>query len=103
MNTFDFRTSPPDLLSLVIEGDRLKLLPISDRFARDIYQEFTDKVTTYMIPSPAKNIEETRNFIATSRRGMEAGYNLQFVVISKTTGEFFGNCGLHGENKVKTP
>ena len=103
MDTFDFRTSQPDLLSLVITGERIRLLIINSKFERDIFREFTNEVTTYMIPSPAKNIEETRNFIATSRLGIEAGYNLQFVVVSQTTGEFLGNCGLHGENKVKTP
>ena len=103
MDTFNFRDARPNLLSLVILGDRTRLLIIDNKFERDIYQEFTEDVTTYMIPSPAKNIGETRSFIATSRSGIEAGYNLQFVVVSKTTGEFLGNCGLHGENKVQTP
>ena len=103
MDRFNFCTSQPDLLSLVIIGERIRLLIINSKFERDIFREFTNEVTTYMIPSPAKNIEETRNFIATSRRGIEAGYNLQFVIVSQTTGEFLGNCGLHGENKVKTP
>ena len=103
MEQFDFRTPQLDLLSLVIEGDRIKLLVIDNKFATDIFREFTEEVTTYMIPSPTESIEETRSFIAASRRGMEAGYNLQFAVISKATEEFLGNCGLHGENKVKTP
>ena len=100
---FDFLTPQPDLFSLTIEGDRIKLLAIDNRFATDIFREFTAEVTTYMIPSPTESIEGTKSFIAASRRGMKAGYNLQFVVISKATGEFLGNCGLHGENKVKTP
>ena len=103
MDKFDFYTPQSDLLSLVITGDRIQLLVIDSKFERNIFREFTDEVTTYMIPSPAKNIEQTRNFIAASRYSIEAGYNLQFVIVSKTTGEFLGNCGLHGENKVKTP
>ena len=103
MEQFDFRTSQPNLLSLTIESDRIKLLIIDNKFENDIFREFTQEVTTYMIPSPPENIEETRDFIAASRNGIKAGYNLQFVVISKATGEFLGNCGLHGENKVKTP
>jgi len=100
---FDFSIPQPDLFSLTIEGDRIKLLAIDNSFASDIFREFTAEVTTYMIPSPTETIEGTRGFIAASRRGMEAGYNLQFVIVSKTTLEFFGNCGLHGENKVRTP
>ena len=100
---FDFLIPQPDLFSLTIEGDRIKLLAIDNSFASEIFREFTAEVTTYMIPSPTETIEGTRSFIAASRRGMEAGYNLQFVVVSKTTLEFLGNCGLHGENKVRTP
>ena len=103
MEKFDFRIPLPDLLSLTIESSRTKLLIISNEFENDIFREFTEEVTTYMIPSPPESIEGTRDFIAASRRGIESGYNLQFVVVSKTTGEFLGNCGLHGENKVKTP
>jgi RimJ/RimL family protein N-acetyltransferase len=104
MEKFDFHTPQSDLLSLVIEGDRLKLLIIDNKFEQDIFREFTEEITTYMIPSPTKNIQETRDFIATSRHGIETGYNLQFVVISKINQEFLGNCGLHGnDNKVKTP
>ncbi len=84
-------------------ADRIRLIIISDEFEGDIFQEFTNEITTYMIPSPPENIEETHNFIVESRRGIEAGNNLQFVVVSKTTGEFLGNCGLHGEGKIRTP
>lgn len=103
MESFSFRNAPLNLLSVIITSDRLKLLPISEQFERDIYREFTDEITTYMIPSPANSVEETNSFIIASRDSMKAGYNLQFVVLSKTTDEFLGNCGLHGKNKVKTP
>lgn len=103
MNLFNFVTTQRDLLSLAIESDRIQLVTISNQFAKDIFQEFTEEITTYMVPSPAKNIEETHKFIAESRQGIEAGYNLQFVILSKVTGEFLGNCGLHGENQPRTP
>ena len=103
MDKFDFCTLQLDLLSLTLESDLIKLLVINSEFENDIFREFTEEVTTYMIPSPAVSIEETRDFIAASRRSIEAGYNFQFVIVSKTTGEFLGNCGLHGENKTKTP
>jgi [ribosomal protein S5]-alanine N-acetyltransferase len=56
-----------------------------------------------MFPSPATDIEETRNFIDASRRGIQIGNNLQFVILSKTIGEFLGCCGLHGQDNVRTP
>jgi [ribosomal protein S5]-alanine N-acetyltransferase len=104
MNTFYFFTpQPPDLRSLAIEGKRLQLVAISDKFEQDIFKEFTSEITRYMFPSPTNDIEDTRKFINESRRSMQQGNNLQFAILSKTIGEFFGCCGLHGEGKVRTP
>jgi [ribosomal protein S5]-alanine N-acetyltransferase len=102
MNAFNYLTSI-DLLSLTIKGDRIRLVTISDEFEQNIFQEFTDEITTYMFPSPAKDIEETRSFIAKSRDAIAAGNNLQFAILSQTTKEFLGCCGLHGEEKIRTP
>jgi [ribosomal protein S5]-alanine N-acetyltransferase len=103
MNAFHFLTpQPQDLLSLSIEGDRLQLVAISDEFELDIFKEFTSEITRYMYPSPVKDIEKTRNFIDASRRSMQAGNNLQFAILSKSTGEFLGCCGLHGQDSVRT-
>ncbi len=104
MNIFHFLTPQhPDLWSLTIEGDRLRLVAISNQFEQDIFREFTSEITRYMFPSPAKDIEETRSFIDESRRSMQNANNLQFAILSKTTGVFLGCCGLHGEGKVRTP
>lgn len=104
MKTFHFLSpGPKDLLSLTIEGERLRLVAISDEFEQDIFKEFTSEITLYMFPSPAEDIEETRSFIVESRRSMQAGNNLQFAILSKEKGEFLGCCGLHGEGKVRTP
>jgi [ribosomal protein S5]-alanine N-acetyltransferase len=104
MNAFHFLTpQPQDLLSLIIEGQRLRLVAISDKFELDIFKEFTSEITRYMFPSPAKDIDETRNFIDESSRSMQIGNNLQFAILSKTIGEFLGCCGLHGEDNVRTP
>jgi [ribosomal protein S5]-alanine N-acetyltransferase len=104
MPAFHFiRVHTPSLLSLTIESDRLLLVIISEKFAQNIFREFTDDITQYMLPSPAQDITETRNFIAESRRGIELGYNLQFAILAKPQGEFLGCCGLHGEDSVRTP
>jgi [ribosomal protein S5]-alanine N-acetyltransferase len=104
MDKFIFLNSPTsDLPSLIIESDRLRLVIVSDDYAPNIFQEFTSEVTFYMYPSPAVDIEETRNFIAGSRKNIQAGCNLQFVILDKLTEEFLGCCGLHGENSVRKP
>ncbi len=104
MSAFHFLTpQPQDLLSLIIEGKRLRLVAISDKFEIDIFEGFTSEITRYMFPSPAKDIEETRRFIDESRHTMQIGNNLQFAILSKTLGEFLGCCGLHGEDNIRTP
>ena len=46
-----------------IETERLVLTPVSEKYIEKIYQHFNEKVTKYMFPSPAKNIDETRNVV----------------------------------------
>ena len=48
-----------NLLSVVIESERLKLVPTSDKYAQHIFKEFSDELTVFMHPKPAKKIEET--------------------------------------------
>jgi [ribosomal protein S5]-alanine N-acetyltransferase len=104
MDKFQYLTSEPeDLFSIKIEGELIKLVIISNDHEEDIFQEFTDEITTYMFPSPAKDLDERRAFITGSRIAIAAGYNLQFVILAKATSEFLGCVGLHGENKVRTP
>jgi [ribosomal protein S5]-alanine N-acetyltransferase len=104
MNTFCYLNTQnaEDPLSLTIAGNRIQLVTISNQFDRDIFREFTEEVTLYMFPSPAREIAETRCFITESRQAIQVGHNFQFAILSKS-GEFLGCCGLHGEENVRTP
>jgi [ribosomal protein S5]-alanine N-acetyltransferase len=104
MNAFSYLKPKgvEDPLSLTIAGDRIQLVTLSNQFDQDIFREFTEEVTLYMFPSPAKEIAETRRFITESRQAIQAGHNFQFAILSKTD-EFLGCCGLHGEENVRTP
>jgi [ribosomal protein S5]-alanine N-acetyltransferase len=104
MEIFNYLTpQPEDLLSIEIVSDRIKLVTISTDFERDTFEEFTNEVTIYMFPSPEKDIQGIRDFIFESRQAIAAGYNLQFVILSKATSEFLGCVGLHGEKNARTP
>ena len=104
METFCYLNahSIEDRLAVTIAGDRIQLVTISNQFEQDIFREFTDEITVFMLPSPAKAIEETRRFIAERRQAIQAGHNFQFAILSKA-GEFLGCCGLHGGENVRTP
>lgn len=86
-----------------IVSDRLLLRSVSDAYAGEIFHNFDVQVTRYMFPSPARRIEETQAFIRQARVGLERGDNLQFVILLKSSTEFLGCCGLHGQGKIKTP
>ncbi|MFN2139024.1 MAG: GNAT family N-acetyltransferase [Candidatus Promineifilaceae bacterium] len=86
-----------------ITAERVRLLPISEDYAREIFKNFTPEVTYYMVPQPADCIDDTLAFINNARRGMEREENLQFVIVDKASGEFLGCCGLHGHGCPTTP
>jgi RimJ/RimL family protein N-acetyltransferase len=91
-----------DLIKVVIETDRLRLVPTSLKYAPEIFKEFTDEVTTYMYPRSARKIEETEAFINTSVKEMENGETLQVVILDKNNGEFLGHGGAKNL-KTDTP
>lgn len=86
-----------------ISAERILLLPISEKYTREIFCNFTAEVTRYMVPQPGGRIEETLEFIKKSLEGMEREENLQFVIVDKKSGEFLGCCGLHGHGNPATP
>ena len=91
-----------NLLKVIIETPRLKLVPTSLQYAPEIFKEFTQEITTFMYPKPAKEIKETEAFINTSIKEMENGETLQVVILNKNTGEFFGHGGAKNL-KTDTP
>ncbi|MEI6673298.1 MAG: hypothetical protein WCL02_08585 [bacterium] len=48
---------------IIIETDRLLLVPTTQKYLQDIFNEFTDEVTKYMFPSSPKEITETQKWI----------------------------------------
>ena len=89
--------------SLIIQGERVALYSIDDRFSKEIFFEFNSDITRYMMPKPARNIEETLTFISDSKRLMSLKQEIILVIVSNTTGEFLGCCGFHGRGKYSTP
>ncbi len=55
-----------NLQNIIIETERLKLIPISLEYKEVIFREFTDSITRYMFPQPPNDISETESFIKQS-------------------------------------
>jgi len=91
-----------DLFRTKIETERLLLRPITGEDDREIFLNFTPRVTRFMYPASSDDIEVTRRFIAHSLKAMTEGKDLQLVITEKMTGAFVGCAGLHGLEK-RTP
>jgi RimJ/RimL family protein N-acetyltransferase len=89
-----------ELMTVLIKTERLLLKPISYDFTDDIFNEFTQEITKYMFPKPAKSKDETREFIENSLKGLKDGTNLQMVIVNKINNEFIGCIGLHNIDKI---
>ena len=64
MPRFDFVGPEPDLFQLTIEGERVRLVSITEAFAEDIFTEFSSDVTTYMFPKPADSIRKKQELLS---------------------------------------
>ncbi|HWC29226.1 MAG TPA: GNAT family N-acetyltransferase [Dehalococcoidia bacterium] len=82
-------------LDVVIESERLRLVPASEEYAEAIFREFTAEITTYMFPKPPDRIEETLAFIRGARDRMARGVDLDMAILLKASGEFLGHGGVH--------
>jgi ribosomal-protein-alanine N-acetyltransferase len=78
------------------KSERLKLVPVSRDYAADIFREFTEAITTYMTPKAPTAIEETLEVIASMVAKVEAGEDLEMVILHAGSEEFLGGVGLRG-------
>ncbi len=72
-----------NLLGVEISTNRLLLKPISMQYQEEIFSEFTDEITTYMIPRSPKKISETEAFLNESIAGIKNSSNLGLVILKK--------------------
>ena len=86
------------LLNIEFFSDRLLLKSISLRYKQQIFESFTEDITTYMYPRAAKNILETASFIKNSLEGMKNDSELILVILRKDNREFLGCAGIHHVN-----
>ncbi|CAG0939958.1 hypothetical protein BROC_00848 [Candidatus Brocadiaceae bacterium] len=92
-----------DFLATRIECERVILSPVSIEYAKDVFHEFTEDITHYMIPKPLSDIAQTYEFIETCRENMKAGFEMVFAITKIDNGEFVGICALHGNKNPQNP
>lgn len=93
---------PIDRENFKIETQKSIFSPITTQYAQDIFIEFDEEITKYMYPIPAKEINETLDWINHSIEKNLAWKNIQLVILDKNTKEFIGCVWLH-EPETNTP
>jgi len=91
-----------NLMTTIIETDRLILRPVTKKDREEIFADFTPRVTRFMYPVSSRDISATDRFIENSMKAMEEGKDLQLVIRDKNNGAFIGCAGLHSLEK-RTP
>ncbi len=100
MKPFDLKTTESlDFTSTTIESERLILTANLNDYKGEIFREFNDDINKYILPKPARRIEETMTFINESFHGMRDGWNLTLAITIRTNRELLGCCGIHGEGE----
>ena len=85
---------------LNIEGERIRLLPISLTYAPETFTEFTEEVIKYLaINQTPASINDTIEFINTSISQWKEETDLVLVILNGI--EFIGVCGIHDIGKGK--
>jgi RimJ/RimL family protein N-acetyltransferase len=92
-----------DFRSVVIDTERVRLQAISRRFTDEIYQNFTPKITQYMMPAPPAERADTAAFVESALLGLERRDDLHLVICLHDGGEFLGICSLHARGQPNEP
>jgi RimJ/RimL family protein N-acetyltransferase len=80
--------------NMAIKGDKVKLVPISLKYAGIIFRELTEGIVKYLdLEKPPSVIEETKGFITWSIAHRKTGEDIVLVILYKD--KFIGVCGIH--------
>lgn len=87
-----------DLRTIILIGARVKLVPITFDYAKDIFKEFTPEITAFMYTQSSNDISDTEKWVKSAMEKVKNGEDLQTVILNKDTDEFLGCAGLHSIN-----
>lgn len=91
-----------DLSNINLVTERLRLASIRREDTQTLFREFTPEIAQYMLPAPAKNLEEKQVFVQRNIDRSQEGKELVCGIYDKETGELFGRGGIWNID-TKTP
>ncbi len=93
------KTQLVSLESVVLNSERLMLIPVSRTFAEKIFNEFTTDTAHDMMPEFTGRINDICTFIDTSIEKMRTGDQLVLAILDTETVQFSGICAIHGKGQ----
>lgn len=78
-----------------IETSRLVLVHVSEEYVENIFKHFNEQIITYMFPTVAKDMSETREVVQRFIEQRKNNTDYVFAITLKTNDEFIGLVGLH--------
>ena len=88
-----------NFLDIIIQTDRLRLVPVSMEFVNEMYEELTDEIAKYLSFYPPESLDQEVKFVEKSRKDMKDKDAIVLSVLDKKTGEYLGNVSLNGIKK----
>lgn len=79
-----------DLSKIIIETDRLRLVPASRKYTKNIFREYREPVIQYMNYGPPESLAILEKRIKKREAEMKKGILFFMVVLLKEGGEFLG-------------
>lgn len=77
-----------------LTSERLRFVPMSPDYCKDIFTEFTTEVARFMLPQPSSDIAQTEEFIDLCMKAWEAESDLEVVILDGVTSEFIGTAAV---------
>ena len=88
-----------DLSKVEIDTERLRLVPVTTKYAEQIFLEYRDPVIQYMNFGPPESLEILEKRIKEREKKMKNGIQLFMAAILKVSDEFLGCFGLEDLDK----
>lgn len=90
------------LLQEPIETEAVILSPLSLDDAEEMFPQFTQSITRYMVPKAAESIKDITDFIERSVQQTREGTDFVYAIRRRSDSLFLGAAGIHRIN-TKTP
>jgi len=85
-----------DIFTQGLETERMYLVPLHEKYVEDMFYGLDEEITKYMTPSPAKEIQATKDWCLGAIKSMQNKERILLLGITKNTEEFIGSFDING-------